>query len=211
MATKYPPALSFNEAVLVIKKMFEQHGKETAISLMPQILGISPNSSYLPRKIAALQGFGLIDKTPSDDLAITELGRQIIEPIGDEDARAKLSAFQKNDVLSDLMNKHSNGKLPSADQLQQFLMKNYQIPRETVKHWYEFIIDSFRAIMSTEPLQATEETKNLSMVPSTRSTFQNFELPSGNKFEFLLPNNVTIDDLDFIIGFLELKKKNVKQ
>ncbi|HEY9165592.1 MAG TPA: hypothetical protein VIS48_05470 [Candidatus Kryptonia bacterium] len=212
MATKYPPALSFSEALVVIKKMKVDHGNETSVELMPKVLNISPNSSYLPRKIAALQAFGLVEKTPSDDLALTELALQIIKPIGDEDKEAILKAFQKNDVLSDLWNKYSDGKLPSAEQTQQILMKNYQIPRETVKQWYEFVIDSFRAIGGVQTEDWLKEANAvLDARTPLRQHYQNFLLPTGSKFEFSLPDNVTIDDFDFIIGFFELKKKTISK
>jgi hypothetical protein len=146
MATKYPPALSFSEALKVITDMFQQHGLETSMALMPKIFGISPNSSYLPRKTSALQGYGLVQKTASDDLALTELAQKILKPIGDEANAAKVEAFRKIDVLADLLTKYPDGKLTSADQVQQWLMKSYQIPRDTVKTWYDFVIDSFREI-----------------------------------------------------------------
>lgn len=40
---------------------------------------------------------------------------------------------------------------------------------------------------------------------------QNFELPSGKKFSFSLEDGHTADDLEFIIDFLELKKKRISK
>ena len=216
MATKYPPALFFSQSINVIRDMHQQHGMETAMTLMPKIFGITESSSYLPRKTSALQAYGLAQKTADDNLALTELAMKIIKPIGDEGNEAKLEAFKKVDILSDLLIKYPDGKLASPDQLQQVLMKSYSIPRETVKMWYDFIVDAFREISTIvsentsieEPVSGTQRVINRTR--AAVSNYSNFDLPSGGRFEFGFPAKLTAEDLDFIIGFLELKKKSVK-
>lgn len=207
MATKYPPALSFSEALVVIKDMFQQHGMETSMALMPKILEISPNSSYLPRKTSALQGFGLVEKTESDDLVLTELAQKILKPIGNEGNEARLDAFRRVDVLADLLEKYTDGKLPSADQLQQSLMKNYKIPRETVKAWYDFVIDSFREI-SPNSSPTKQQTGVRSVQPEIDlGGANNYQITvpvdSGETIKMIIPKSATTKDLKKIKALLD--------
>ncbi len=147
MTTKYPPRLSFLEAVEVIKRMYADHqSREIATDLMPEILATKQTSSFFIDKVNALLRFGLVDKMPNDLLYLTDLAMQIIKPIGNEDSEARLQSFRKNSVLADLLAKYPNGKLPSSDQLQQSLLKSYQVPRDRVKNWYDFILDSFKGV-----------------------------------------------------------------
>jgi hypothetical protein len=212
MATKYPPRLSLDESVRVIKDIYNTHkSKEISEDLMPQILKTAQTSSFFVEKINALQKFGFVEKKPNKVLELTDLAMKIVTPIGDEDVEAKNIAFQKEDVLAGLLEKYPNGNLPSTEQLQQTLMKSFNIPRETVKKWSQFVIDSFKEIsfnnastLNTEPTQIVAKTN-----PSTFTATQNLVLPSGKKFSFSLEDGLTLDDLDFITDFFELKKKRL--
>lgn len=212
MATKYPPALTFSEALTVIRDMFQQHGKETSMELMPKILGISPSSSYLPRKTSALQGFGLVQKTESADLALTDLAERILKPIGNEAEEAKLESFRKIDVLSDLLGKYGDGKLPSADQLQQSLMKSYQIPRDTVKVWYDFVVDSFRGISPGVQSAGPQAVARAPHSTIDLSGTQNYEISvpvdSGESIKVIIPKSAGTKDLRKIKALLDALTEN---
>jgi hypothetical protein len=218
MATKYPPLLSLGEAIDVIKSMYAEHqSREVSIDLMPAILKAKPTSSGFPMRISALQRFGFIDKRPNDLLWLTDLAMQIINPIGDEAFEAKVTAFRKIDVLSDLLLHYPNGKLPSAEQLQQSLLKTYRIERERVKQWYDFVVDSFKAIpelsgkqtvvgaLPSTPGQPATSIQTVRTMLSERQV-----LPSGKGFEYTLENGYTSEDLDYVIGLFELKKRTMK-
>jgi hypothetical protein len=212
MATKYPPALTFSEALAVIRDMFQQHGMETSMELMPKVFDISPNSSYLPRKTSALQGFGLVQKTASDDLALTELAQRILKPIGNEANEAKLESFRKIDVLSDLLAKYGDGKLPSADQLQQSLMKNYQISRDSVKAWYDFVVDSFKEISPVVESVPQRATTRSSQSTIDLSGAQNYEISvpvdSGESIKVIIPKSAATKDLKKIKALLDALTQN---
>jgi hypothetical protein len=146
---------------------------------------------------------------------------QIANPVAGEDSEAIYKSFDKVDVLRELLNRYPNAQLPpESDTLKQVLLKSLGIDRDGIAYWYDFVVNSFKPVNPQKRInlpvrddikQPNDENKNASMISLSQGVFQNFELPSGNKFEFSLPANITIDDLDFIIGFLELKKKNVKQ
>ncbi|MGA3287507.1 MAG: hypothetical protein ABSD46_08770 [Bacteroidota bacterium] len=220
MPTKYPPALDLNDAIRIIKDIYVIHANQrfNMDSLDPKLLNTSKNSSYFPRRIAALQTFGLLNKQ-GEHIQLTDLAVQIVNPVAGEDVEAIHKAFDKVDVLQELLGRYPNAKLPpESDTLKQVLLKSLGIDRDGVTYWYEFVVNSFKAIspkshfsltLRDDVKQPSEETKNVSTILQAHGLMQNFELPSGNKFEFSLPTNITIDDLDFIIGFLELKKKNV--
>lgn len=219
MATKYPPQLSLSEAIKVIKEIFSTHkGRDVSFNLLPKIFKVSKGSSYFPAKIVALQKFGLADRKPNGMLELTDLAMQIINPIGAEDIEAIDIAFRKDDVLAFFLEKYPHGNLPSPEQSKQTLMKSFNIPRETVGRWYQFVSESFRELTSQQSLNINvNDTVVVGDNIKTASTptaiiqkgFQNFELPSGKKFSFSLEDGHTLDDLEFITDFFELKKKRI--
>ncbi len=215
MATKYPPNLSLEEAIRVIKEIHAQHrGREVSIDLMPEILRTKQSSSFFPAKIAALQRFGLVEKRPNDLLELTDLAMQIVNPIGDEDAEAKLQAFRKIDVLAELLQKYPNLKLPSADQLKHILLRTFHIPRERAKNWYDFVVESFRVLGQGKErleraLPVTVVKSDIGRMPSNYA-LDKITLPSNKKFEYALEEGYTTEDLDFVIRFFELKKEVTK-
>lgn len=148
----------------------------------------------------------------------TDLAMQIINPIGnDEMLEAKVTAFRKIDILSDLLLHYPNGKLPSAEQLQQSLLKTYQVERQRVKQWYGFVVDSFKALPELSAKQ-TVGTGSISLqgqpvgvVQTVRTAkFERQVLPSGKEFEYILESGYTLEDMDYVIGLFELKKKSIK-
>lgn len=222
MATKYPPQLSIGEAIRVIKEMYITHkSKEVSLDLMQDILNISQKSSYFPKSISTLQKFGLVTRRPHGIIELTDPAMQIIEPIGDEDIETKLNLFRKDDVLSALLDKYPNGVLPSEEQLQQTLMKTFNIPRDTVKRWYQFVIESFREL----PKEETNKDNLLqSASPKIKadislggnadmkfSRYQNIRLPSGIDFSFHIEDGYDLRDLNFITNFIDLIKKEFEK
>jgi hypothetical protein len=215
MATKYPPALDVNEAITVIEKMYSKHnGNEVAVDLMPDILGVKAGSSYFPTKISALQKYGLAKKSPNDMLIMTDLAMQIVNPMGDnERATAIASLFENTEVLSDFYTKYGKTNLSSPEQVKAALNKSYGIDRKYVGGWYDYIVDSFKALnlISRIPsgIPLPSEKPNL-YIPPQANLFK-IPLTEGKAFEFSMPNDMTNDDLDYVISFFELrKKKNVK-
>ena len=214
MATKYPPQLSVAESIRAIKEMYATHkSKEVSLDLMPAILKVSPKSSYFPMAILALQKFGLIEKRPNDLIELTESAMQIINPIGDDDRVAIINLFAKEEVLSILIDKYPNGILPSEERLQQILMKTFEIPRDTVKKWYRYVIDSLREFPFNRAVTAPKEDIPITNNSQTKikEDYQNFNLPSGKKFSFYLGENYTLKDLNFITNFFELLKKGIEK
>ncbi len=220
--TKYPPALTLAEAVRVVSEMYAQHkSREISADLMPDIFRVKQSSSYFPAKIAALQKFGFAEKHINDQLYLTDRAMMIVDPVLIAETHgAKLEAAKEIDVLKELCAKYPNFQLPSADQLKQYLMKSFGIIRDTVEKWYDFVVESFRELAVDAPKsvassKASGEHEN--WLQETRAKpeasrpldrhFQNIQLPSGSIFEFSLPENVTIDDLNFAIGFFELRQK----
>lgn len=227
MPTKYPPALDFSEAVKAVKEIYAIHKTQGFnMKLLVEPLNTTPTSSYFVRRISALQTYGLLEKV-GDVVNLTPLAEKIANPIGGEDGEAKITSFRKIDVLSDLLNRHPNGKLSPSDTLKRILIDSVNVDRNTVNQWYDFVVNSFREIAgmgSAEtrriiaPLQEQASTPVLNpsgepVIPYSvgKDNFQNIELPSGKKFQFSLPTDSTSLDLSFIIGFLELKKKSMEE
>lgn len=215
--TKYPPRLSLIEAINVIKKMYQEHSTgEVNISFMPEILNTKKNSSFFFDKISALTKFGLVIKS-GDILKLTELAMRIIEPIGDEAGRSKFEAFNKIELLSDLLKKFPSGILPPEGQLQLILKDDFHLPKERLKDWYYFVINSFGAILDMI-VKPTQKFVNLAN-PNVESQFNTgnaeshtIKLPdSKGTFGYSLEDNFTVKDLEFLKDFFELMIKNIKK
>jgi hypothetical protein len=187
--------------------------------MLVDFLDTTETSSYFNRRIAALQGFGLLNRTSDETVQLTDLAVQIAKPVAGEDKEAKLAAFRKVDVLAGLLQKYyPNAKLPAdPDVLRSVLLKSFAINRDTIKPWYEFVVDSFRAIsgISTEKQPTSVNvTDTVGVTDSVNVTMQkNFSLPlpSGKTFRYSIEGGYTAEDLDFIQKFMELLKTSVGQ
>jgi len=222
MTNKYPLSLSTREACKVVKDIYSIHkSREIATDLMPEILGVKLTSSNFPAKIIALVKYGLIEKKPNKLLSITELGMKIAHPFGDEIHEAKLKIFRKDEVLKNLLERYPNAVLPSPEQLKATLRNEFKIDIKTIELWYMFIQDSFEDIKESLKLDSGTpgEVKNITSNIDAKSrtsanltinNFQKFELPSGKNFYFQLDEGYSLEDLEFITDFFELKKKRVK-
>lgn len=223
MTTKYPPLMSTREACRVVKEIYTTHkSREIATDLMPEILGVKQKSSNFPAKIVALIKFGLIEKKPNQVLSLTELGMKIAHPFGEEIHEAKLKVFRKDEVLKSLLERYPNATLPSPEQLKATLRNEFKIDVKTIELWYQFIQDSFEDIkesVTKDTIEQVEERKNVTteIASSVKTSsalnvtnLQNIELSNGKKFYFHLDEGYSLDDLEFITDFFELKKKRVK-
>lgn len=221
MPTKNPPRLTLEEAVRAIKEMYTKHqSREVSEDLMPEILDTKQTSSFFATKINALQSFGLVKKMPNDILYLTDLAMEIVHPFGEEEAlQAKIKALQQVDVLADLLLKYPNSKLPSAEQIQQTLLKNYQIGRDRVKPWYDFVVGSFRTVSELAGrsvltvAKSPQEQVPVSTTPTSRALSDDYRipLPGGGAFRYALEGQYTADDLEFVKGYFELMKTMAKQ
>ncbi len=211
MSTKYPPLLDFNKAVQTIKSIYDIHaGDRFNLNLLVDILETTKDSSNFPGRTSALIKFELLDRE-NETVQLTPLAIQIAHPVAGEDVDAKITAFKKVDVLDDLLRRYPNAKLPTdANQLKKVLLNSLNIHRDTVEKWYDFVINSFRAISGFTNIPSThpEIQKAIPSQPDIVKT-DSFRIPltSGKAFEFSMPNDMNNDDLDFVISFFELRKK----
>lgn len=224
MASKFPPALALNKAIQKVKDIYDVHsGDRFNSKLIVDTLETTETSSNFIRRITALQAFGLIDKSSGDTIQLTNLAIQIANPVAGEDAEAKLICFKKIDVLEELLKRFPNAKIPTEPtQVKQILLKSLNIHRDGIEQWYDFVVNSFRAISGTttqaqqnQPIRRIDQESLPGVEKITQHMsdikYENFYLPSKSKFEFSLPENVNTEDLDFIIGFFTLKKNAIKQ
>jgi hypothetical protein len=219
MATKYPPQVSLNEAIRIVKDIYRIH-KSTEISedLLPEIFNVSSRSSYFRKTIVALDKFGLVDRLPNDILRLTNLAMQIIKPFGNEDKEAKITIAKNDDILAALMEKYPNYVLPSPEQTQQTLIKLFDIDRETVEKWYLFIVDSFKELKSShnsmvENSVPQDETVNhdqtkiiMPTAPNAQATNNyTFTIPlsDGNVISVSIPNSAKQKDLRKMKAFID--------
>jgi len=209
MPTKYPPAWPLNQAIRAAKAIYEVHSNETFnTDHLVEYLETTKTSSYFVRRIAALQGFGLLDKVSDDTVRLTDLAIQIVNPVAGEDAEARLKAFRRVDVLSDLLPRYPNAKLPvEAEVLKSVLLKSIGIERDTIKPWYDFVVDSFKAISGATgraqeevPQETVQERPKSEPEMKTSTVF----LPSGKKFSFSVEAGYTPEDMAFVQNLLNL-------
>ncbi len=217
MPTKYPPAWGLNQAVKAIKDIYEIHSKERFNNeLLVELLQTTKTSSNFNRRALALQGFGLLNRS-EETVQLTDLAVQIVKPVAGEDGEAKLTAFRKIDVLADLITRYPNAKLPSDPNiLKSVLLQSIGIQRDTIKEWYDFVIDSFKAIsrvteqITDEPVKK-DETEKLPKKPEDQVGMKTSTvwLPSGRKFEFSVEEGYTSEDMEFVLNLLNLFKSSI--
>jgi hypothetical protein len=216
--TKYPPIIGLNQAINIAREVHKIHSKERFnVDLLVDVLQTTKTSSYFIRRITAMQQFGLFSKT-DETVQLTELAIQIVDPKAGEDREAKLVAFRKIEVLAELLQRYPNAKLPPDDQtLKSVLLQSMQIDRDTLQLWYDFVVDSFKAISgateraSEEPSRKAEAAK-----PSTKEGAEltgmktsTVWLPSGKRFEFSVEEGYTSDDMEFVMNLLNLFKSSI--
>lgn len=218
MPTKYPPIVGLNQAITIARGVYKIHNKQRFdVDLLVEVLDTTKTSSYFTRRITAMQQFGLFSRT-DETVQLTDLAIQIVDPKAGEDGSARLLAFRKNEVLSDLLVRYPNAKLSSDPKdLKAVLMQSMGIDRDTVELWYDFVIDSFRAISehaehkSDASVSAVSQAQPEALITVTKTAmFERQLLPSKKGFEYTLEDGYTLDDLDYIIGLFELKKRTMK-
>ncbi|MBI5474791.1 MAG: hypothetical protein HY961_20820 [Ignavibacteriae bacterium] len=212
MPTKYPPAWSLNQCIKAAKAVHEVHAQERFnAELLSEFLETTKTSSNFNRRTSALQGFGLLTKS-EETVQLTDIAVQIVNPVAGEDKDARLTAFKKVDVLADLLPRYPNGKLPSdSETLKAVLLKSIGVQRDTISEWYDFVVDSFKAIsglsewVTSEPMQEKQTKAQTDTTPSdpemrTSTVF----LPSGRKFSFSVETGYTPEDMAFVQNLLNL-------
>lgn len=212
MPTKFPPAWSLNQCVKTIQEIYRIHSDERFNSeLLVEFLDTTKTSSNFNRRTSALQGFGLLTKT-DETVQLTELAVQIVNPVAGEDKEARLTAFRKIDVLSELLPRYPNGKLPQEpDTVKAVLHKSLNVERDTVQQWYDFVVDSFKAIYlsgdSISNIQMQEKiakSHNESQASYPEMRTSTVFLPSGKRFSFSVETGYTPEDMAFVQSLLNL-------
>lgn len=190
MPTKFPPQVSLTEAIRIIKDIYRIHKtNEISEDLLPDIFKVKQRSSYFPATIAALNKFGLVEKRPNGILKLTSLAMQIVKPFNNEDVEAKLVAAKNDELLLALIEKYPNYVLPSPEQTQHTLVKQFGIDRDTVGKWFLFVSESFRELKANKNVVESSQ-NNIEEKPKEQNvTPQNLitNVTNSNAYSFTIP------------------------
>jgi hypothetical protein len=129
----YPPALTLEEAVSVIKSFYEDAGGEANYDALSKILNNSSASSTFGRKVAALRNYNLIIDE-NRELKLSETGYDIVAPREPAQRhRALKQAFLSIDVFDKIYLKFMGRILPQDE----FLVNSFKdyVPREIAPDW----------------------------------------------------------------------------
>jgi hypothetical protein len=120
-------------SVQVAAKIAE-HGGLVSNTMLAAILGYKSavNGAYMQR-VAAARLFNLIEGQ-GQEIRITDLGRDIVEPRNDVDAaRARLAAFRSVPLYNDFLNNHEGRPLPSRDAITRQIRNTYGLGDEAAR------------------------------------------------------------------------------
>ncbi|MDX2063092.1 MAG: hypothetical protein SFY70_08535 [Bacteroidia bacterium] len=139
------PQYSFEDVLDIAKAFFEKlSGKSSAPADVAEAASISSRSSTFRYKFGALKAYGLTTGGYNADvIELTELALNIFAPTSESaDSKNKsiLEAILKPKTPSLIYNKFNNAKLPPRQILENQLVRDYNIPKDSVGDCYDIII-----------------------------------------------------------------------
>jgi hypothetical protein len=166
---KWPPYLNANKAFGVIEQIYTNFGKAVNIELLPKFLDTSRKSSYFSKRLAALQTFGL-GIIQDEILTLSPLALAIVTPVNMKEKRAaKIETLNNVEILKILRNKFPNENLPDKVHLRNILLREFDVPNESVDEWVRFIVESINSIKPTvsELLDEPAESRDIIQPPKS--------------------------------------------
>ena len=204
LKTKYPPPLTIDESIKIIREISENYGSEpVSLDLFPQILNTSRKSSFFERKIATLRKYGLIEYMDNNRINISLLGLQIIKPteLGESEKAIKQSVL-KIDLIDELLKRYPSGNLPDDETFSNILLREYNIPPKNIKGWILYISLSFRALkVKQETKESNEiikpESNSIESIEKD-SVIMQLPMNSGSMAKIIIPKDATQNDIEKI-------------
>jgi hypothetical protein len=119
---------------LVIK--LGKEGNSVGLDTFAVIAGNTTSSSALWRKISALQAYGLVEKTGSQVVTLTALGRSIAFPRSVQaETDAKKTAFLGVSKYNLVFQQHKGKLLPADEFLRNIFEQDGKVPRDYSEAW----------------------------------------------------------------------------
>jgi predicted nucleotide-binding protein len=138
------PAYDLNEAVLVAKALLQEYGGHPATPLdVAAAMDLTPTSGKFRMLCGSSIAYGLTTGgCNAAQIAVTDLGRQIIEPQEENaDLAGKREAVIKPRILREFLSKYSGSPLPRED-IGLNVLKSMNVPTDRTKEVFDMILRS---------------------------------------------------------------------
>lgn len=142
------PSYELNEALLIAKTLLEQYGGHPSTPLdVAAGMGIAPTTAKFRMLCGASIAYGLTSGGyNANQISVTELARQIIEPQDEyADLAGKREAIMKPRILREFLSKYSGSPLPRED-IAMNVLKAMNVPADRTRQVWEMIVKSSEAV-----------------------------------------------------------------
>ena len=223
------PMMTVEECFETIKIIDGIGGKVFSVNAIADALGVSEKTNSFRAKISTLKQYGLLQGV-QNTYRLTENANRYLYPIEDKQRKdSMVDAFLCVALYKKLVEKYENQALPPQERLANLLLnKEYGLTKNTKDTAAELFITSLQqlgllvnGVLMLKPETVTlkksiEEAEVSGDVVGEDKTFieekkidadkyYNFEIPtlSGDVAKIIIPQNVTLKDLDFIQMYIE--------
>lgn len=120
-------------------------------------LDLTPSGSTFRLLITASNKFGLTEGGyNAENIALTELGKQIVSPTSDEEkSEGLLKALYNVTFYKDFFEKYTNNRLPRKDLLLNTLEREFNIPNADREQCYELLIRNANELSLLKDVKGT--------------------------------------------------------
>lgn len=151
------PAYSLNQALEIPRAIHTQYGGHPTPPLMvAKALDAKPNSSSFRMLCGAAIAYGLTDGGwNAQEIAVTDLGRQIMRPLKDGDElRGRREAFLRPRVVREFVHKYDRSQLP-REEIALNVLEDLGVPRERTKGVLDLIESGAKSVGFIEEIRGT--------------------------------------------------------
>jgi len=157
-ATTLYPKNSLAEALKLAESIRDNNAGQpyNRIDLASSI-DLTPSSSFFRLLITASNKFGLTEGSyTSENIALTELGQQIVSPTSDEEkSEGLLNALYNVPFYKQFFEKYENNRLPRKDLLLNTLEREFNIPHADREQCYDLLIKNANELGLLKDIKGT--------------------------------------------------------
>lgn len=142
-STTLYPKNSLSEALRLAESIRDNNASRPYNRIdLASSLDLSPSASTFRLLITASSKFGLTEGGyQAENIALTDLGKQIVSPTSDEEkSEGLLKALYNIDFYKQFFEKYANNRLPRKDLLLNTIEREFSIPNADREQCYELLI-----------------------------------------------------------------------
>ena len=117
-----------DQAVSVARKIHDHAGMECTVEQLSGWFRQPPTSGSFRQRISTARTFGFIETGRGGDILLTSLGREVVDPEQEQEARAR--AFMLVPLYKELFNKFKRYTLPTTKAMEREIMQLGVTPKQ---------------------------------------------------------------------------------